>query len=254
MIEVSFRFSRRDRSEVINSTIRMFLHLAWRLPVQHGLHASSFDPINSCRRQSSAQGTRPYAKHLFHIELIFPYDLELVIVCQEGSALPDFPTKAELWEAEPQKQVRSFTSTSSYLSKQAAATSGLQAPLVSVLKPEQLPAGRKHPRSPGNKQGDRKPHLLLSFRLGAFSPVLKLASDPRRPKEGSAFRPYLFQDGRSSVDAVNVEFTSFVRLPVPKQSTHPKRRFDHALCPQPMVLLYLLTFALLSLEPAFRVF
>nr|TKS02665.1 hypothetical protein D5086_0000160660 [Populus alba] len=187
MIEVSFRFSRRDRSEVINSTIRMFLHLAWRLPVQHGLHASSFDPINSCRRQSSAQGTRPYAKHLFHIELIFPYDLELVIVCQEGSALPDFPTKAELC-------------TSSYLSKQAAATSGLQAPLVSVLKPEQLPAGRKHPRSPGNKQGDRKPHLLLSFRLGAFSPVLKLASDPRRPKEGSAFRPYLFQDGRSSVD------------------------------------------------------
>ena len=68
-----------------------------RGPVQHGLHASSFDPINSCRRQSSAQGTRPYAKHLFHIELIFPYDLELVIVCQEGSALPDFPTKAELW-------------------------------------------------------------------------------------------------------------------------------------------------------------
>ena len=36
------------------------------------------------------------------------------------------------------------------------------------------------------------------------------------------------------------EFTSFVRLlsPVPKQSTHPKRRFDHALCPQPVVLLY----------------
>jgi hypothetical protein len=45
-------------------------------------------PTNSCRRQSSAQGTRPYAKHLFHIELIFPYDLELVIVCQEGNKAP----------------------------------------------------------------------------------------------------------------------------------------------------------------------
>lgn len=47
-------------------------------------HLLSFDPTNSCRRQSSAQGTRPYAKHLFHMELIFSYDLELVIVCQEG--------------------------------------------------------------------------------------------------------------------------------------------------------------------------
>lgn len=30
------------------------------------------DSTNSCRRKSSAQGPRPYAKHLFHIELIFP--------------------------------------------------------------------------------------------------------------------------------------------------------------------------------------
>lgn len=59
-----------------------------RLPVHHGLHAPSFDPTNSCRRQSSAQGTRPYAKHLFHIEQISPYDLELVIVCQEGLKAP----------------------------------------------------------------------------------------------------------------------------------------------------------------------
>lgn len=48
-----------------------YLHLAWRLPVHHGLHAPSLDPTNSCRRQSSAQGTRPYAKHFFHIELLY---------------------------------------------------------------------------------------------------------------------------------------------------------------------------------------
>ncbi|KAK8558026.1 hypothetical protein V6N13_050376 [Hibiscus sabdariffa] len=43
--------------------------LSWRLPVHHGLHIPSLDPTNSCHRQCSAQGTRPYAKHLFHIEL-----------------------------------------------------------------------------------------------------------------------------------------------------------------------------------------
>lgn len=54
-------------------------------------------------------------------------------------------------------------------------------------------------------------------------------------RKWTSFLKVAFLSFYGIVDTVNVEFTSFVRLlsSIPKQNTHPKRRFDHALSPQP---------------------